>query len=218
MNELASVVSNYPIHTFPTSPFESNQAYLQHLASQHLTHLTTQRNIASSRADARKRFIARHRMQSLIPRYCLDDAGPFKLFCDDMQPSNMLPDPETWRITAVLDLEFTNSMQAQFSYYPPSWLLLLGPDMWLEHHTFEGFVERYEPRLGKFLGALRMVEEEKRLPDETRLSDKMRESWATGRFWFDYGVRKSWDVDAVYWATLIGESEGDVLVERRMER
>lgn len=30
----------------------------------------------------------------------------------------------------------------------------------------------------------------------------MRDSWETGRFWFDYAARKSFDVDAVYWATV----------------
>ena len=30
----------------------------------------------------------------------------------------------------------------------------------------------------------------------------MRDSWRNRRFWFDYGIRKSFDVDAVYWAAL----------------
>ncbi|KAF1807822.1 hypothetical protein P152DRAFT_463162 [Eremomyces bilateralis CBS 781.70] len=30
------------------------------------------------------------------------------------------------------------------------------------------------------------------------LSVRMRDSWGTGRFWFDYGIRKSFDIDTVY--------------------
>jgi hypothetical protein len=30
----------------------------------------------------------------------------------------------------------------------------------------------------------------------------MRDSWKTKQLWFDYGIRKSFDVDAVYWEAL----------------
>jgi hypothetical protein len=30
----------------------------------------------------------------------------------------------------------------------------------------------------------------------------MRDSWETGRFWFDYAARKSYDVDIIYWTAL----------------
>lgn len=35
----------------------------------------------------------------------------------------------------------------------------------------------------------------------------MRDAWETGRFWFDYRIRKSFDVDAVYWGAL--HKDGD---------
>lgn len=66
----------------------------------------------------------------------------------------MLADPTTLRITAVLDFEFTNAQPAQFTYDPPWWLLLLGPDMWLENHSNEEFMTRYVPRMEQFLRAL----------------------------------------------------------------
>lgn len=112
MNELTTVVSNYPTSGFPTASLMSGKAFLHSFADEHLVHLRTQRNLANSREDARKRFIARHRFKQLISRYCLDDTGPFKLYCDDLQPTNMLADPETLRITAVLDFEFTNALPA----------------------------------------------------------------------------------------------------------
>jgi hypothetical protein len=220
MNELVTVVSQYPTEKWPTAPFVSAKAFFHHLADEHIVHLQVQRNLAETRADAEKRFIARHKFNDLISQYCLDDTGPFKLYCDDMQPTNMLADPETLEITAILDFEFTNTMPAQFAYDPPWWLLLLGPDMWLEKHSMEEFVTRYEPRLEQFLRALQRVEGRATLEWETGsqlLSSRMRESWRTKRFWFDYGIRKSFDVDAVYWNAL-HEDGGDVLDDEMKEK
>lgn len=36
----------------------------------------------------------------------------------------------------------------------------------------------------------------------------MRDSWRTGRFWFDYAARRSFDVDMVYWVALHDDGEG----------
>lgn len=154
----------------------------------------------------------------MISRYCIGDTGPFKLYCDDLQPSNILADPDTFRITAVLNFEFTDAMPAQFTYDPPWWLLLLGSDMWLERHSMEEFLVSYVPRMEKFLKALERVEKKTNLessPSGPLFSDWMRDSWATGRFWFDYGIRKSFDIDAVYWAAL--HKEGDDVLDREME-
>jgi hypothetical protein len=46
------------------------------------------------------------------------------------------------------------------------------------------------------------------------LSVRMRDSWATGRFWFDYGIRKSFDIDEVYWAAL--HEDGDDVLDEKM--
>ncbi|OJD26941.1 hypothetical protein ACJ73_01663 [Blastomyces percursus] len=206
MNELATV-SFYPTEKFPTTPFTSAREYFQNLADEHITHLQTQRNLAKDPEDAWKRYVARHRFKKLIPKYCTDDAGPFKPFCDDLQPSNMLIDEKTLEITAVLDFEFTNVTPAQFTCDPPWWLLLLGPDMWLERYTMAEFLARYKPRMEQFLQALEKVEGGsgfggKQQLGRPRLSALMRDSWATGRFWFDYAARKSFDIDTVYWTAL----------------
>ncbi|KAH7110119.1 phosphotransferase enzyme family protein-like protein [Dendryphion nanum] len=220
MNELKTVVSEYPTSGYPTMPFTSANAFLHSLADEHLVHLRTQRNLANSREDAKKRFIARHRFKQLIPLYCLDDNGPFKPYCDDLQPTNMLADPDTLRITAILDFEFSNTMPAQFSYDPPWWLLLLGPDMWLENRSMSEFMVRYVPRMEQFLRALERVETRSLSEggqSNSRLSVRMRDSWATGRFWFDYGIRKSFDIDAVYWAALHKDGEDVLNDEMRKE-
>jgi hypothetical protein len=93
MNELASS-TGYPEDQFPAAPFDNASAIFQSVARQHLLHLKTQRNVAYDEADVRKRFIAQLRFKQLILKFCIDDIGPFKVFCDDMQPANMLIDPK----------------------------------------------------------------------------------------------------------------------------
>lgn len=205
MNELVTV-AGCANDILPTLPFSSASDYLRSVAKQHLAHLSTQRNIADDAEIAQARFIARHRFCQLILKYCINDTGPFLLFCDDLRPSNMLVDPETLQITAVLDLEYTNAMPAQFTYDPPWWLLLSGPDVWLDRGSVEEFQSLYEPRMEQFLRALEEVENVSmsggRQSTEPRLSTRMRESWTEGRFWFNYAARKSFELDAVYWAQL----------------
>ncbi|KAJ4177528.1 hypothetical protein NW759_017424 [Fusarium solani] len=205
MNELATV-AGYPDDLFPTSAFNHASDYLKSVAHEHLAHLRTQRNLADDSEIARARFIARHRFVQLVPKYCIDDAGPFIPFCDDLRPSNMLVHPETFQITAVLDFEFTNAMPAQFTYDPPWWLLLSGPEVWLDRGSVEEFRDRYEPRMEQFLQALELVEDRSvsggQQLTEPRLSTRMRDSWRSGRFWFDYAARKSFELDAIYWAAL----------------
>jgi hypothetical protein len=215
MNEMAVTVLNYPVNTFPVTPFRTTREYLEYQSDENLTHLLVQRNLAKGPEDAKRRYIARQKFRQLIPKYCIDNNGPFKLFCDDLQPSNMLADPKTLKVHAILDWEFTHAMPAQFSYDPPWWLILKGPDMWLENYSMEEFLARYEPRLEQFLRALERVEA-KTLPIQPKLSTRMRESWKSGRFWFDYGIRKSLDVDDIYWSAL--RQEGDDVLDGEQER
>ncbi|KAK3295839.1 uncharacterized protein B0H64DRAFT_156204 [Chaetomium fimeti] len=246
MNELATN-TGYPADQFPDGPFTRASDYFHAIADQHTLHLRTQRNLSKSdgEADARRRFIARHQFRQLIPKYCVDDGDTtndsFGLFCDDMQPANMLIEPHTLRITALLDFEFTNSAPAQFAHDPPWWLLLRGPDMWLDNHggRLDEFLARYVPRMEQFLRALERAEDKagvKADGDVTstatatatatgdgdgvvdshhhhhrlRLSARMRESWETGRFWFNYAARTSLDMDDIYWVALHHhEADGD---------
>jgi hypothetical protein len=216
MNELATV-AGYPDGQFPTAPFDRASDYLKSVANEHLIHLWTQRNLADDAEIAQERFIARHRFAQLVSKYYPEDGGLFIPFCDDMRPSNMLIDPETLRITAILDFEFTNAMPAEFTYDPPWWLLLSGPEMWLERCAMEEFLTLYEPRMEQFLRALERVEIEMALeakqPGGPSLSARMRDSWRTGRFWFDYAARKSFDVDTIYWAALHNDGAGVELLD-----
>ena len=205
MNELATL-TGYPINEFSTKQFKRVTDYFEALTNQHMTHLWTQRNIAYSPASAKALYIARHQFPKLISQYCIDDEGPFKLFCEDLRPGNMLMDPKTLRITAVLDFEFTNSMPAQFASDPPWWLLLVGPDTWLQRgRTMGDFIAAYEPRKDQFIKAIERAEArsiEAGTTSRQSLSRLMRESWDTKRFWFDYAVRKPLDIDDLFYRHL----------------
>jgi hypothetical protein len=87
--------------------------------------------------------------------------------------------------------------------------------MWLENYSMEEFLARYEPRLERFLRALERVEA-RSPPSELRLSTEMRESWRSGRFRFDYGIRKSMDVDEIYWGSL--HREGDEVLNEVQQK
>jgi aminoglycoside phosphotransferase (APT) family kinase protein len=212
MNEIASV-SGFPMDQFPTNTFISTRDFLQWAAQQHLTHLSTQRNLAEDAEIARARFIARHRFAQLIDKFCADDDGIFIPFCDDMRPANMLVNPETLQITAVIDFEFTNAMPAQFAYDPPSWLLLAKPEHWLDRNAAAEFRSLYEPQLEMFLRALEKIESRKGEGHQagSSLSARMRHSWETKQFWFDYAARKGFDVDTIYWYELHREEDGNGL-------
>lgn len=211
MNELATT-SFYPVDKFPTAAFETTRDYFKSLTDQHIIHLQTQRNLCTDPKDAQERYITRHLFAQLVDKYCIDDCGSFKLFCDDVRPQNMLVDPKTLQITAVLDLEFRNAMPSQYSSEPPWWLLLAGPDSYIiRGHTIDEFVEAYTPRLEQFLQAMQRAKKSRdTLVKEKPLSSLMRESWLTNRFWFNYAARKPFDVDVLFGKCL---NEGDAGVE-----
>ncbi|TQN64259.1 Altered inheritance of mitochondria protein 9 [Colletotrichum shisoi] len=227
MNELATS-AGYPADSFPTTSFARASDFFKSVAHEHLVHLRIQRNLAFDPEIARARYIARHRYLQLVDTYCSaeDDAGPFAPFCDDFRPANILVDPETMQITAVLDWEFTNAMPAQFSHDPPWWLLLADPGSWVDRDAVQEFRDLYEPRMEQFLRMLETVEAEEEGRDargngdgdgdgdhRPPLSARMRASWATGRFWFNFASRKSYDVDTVYWKVLHKGGDAAALLE-----
>lgn len=228
MNELVTC-ANYPPALCSTEPFRSTREYLGALTDQHVNHLNIQRNLADDACDAERRYVARHLFARLAAdRYQTDrdrNTGPFRLFCDDFRPSNMLIDESTLQITAVLDFEFTNAMPAQFAEEPPWWLLLRGPARRLdEGETIEEFLELYQPRVEQFLRALE--HEEVRIGASrdhmTCLSRLMRNSWENGDFWFNMMARNSFDMDAVFYAYMdeahFGGRAGPHLLSEGLQR
>lgn len=205
MNELVSV-GNFPPSKLPSTVFRSSSSYFSALADLNIDHLSTQRNDAiSSAEDCRRKYVARYLFRKLISEgrvFSTLESGskPFKLFCDDLRPSNVLVDDEC-RITGVIDWEFSYAAPAEYTYSPPWWLLIEAPEKW--PGGISDWVKVYEPRLRLFLEALEEREDimirDSTLIEGQRLSPRMKTSWESGEFWVSYAIRKSWAFDAIFW-------------------
>ncbi|KAI4682603.1 hypothetical protein J4E81_009678 [Alternaria sp. BMP 2799] len=229
MNVLARNILNYPTEYFSTTSISSPKAYFEQLADQHLAHLHTQRNAVEDREDARRCFIARHRLKQSIDQYLLTDTetSPFKLYCWDLRPSNVLVDDDL-NVKAVLDFEFCNALPAQFAHDPPWWLTILRPTTWIDNDfQFGALKDRLEPHIEQFLQVMEKKEKEMG-GTVVPLSARMRDSWTSNRFWFNAAMQDSWSIDAVYWAALHKpgdevlddalKAEMETFVEMKMEQ
>lgn len=126
----------------------------------------------------------------------------------------------------MIDWEFAYVGPAQFVLDPPWWLLLEEPECW--PGGIEEWSTIYERRLQTWLRMMQDAEDKRALEQSrlsnvdglstlvdivsigrrtrgggiTRLTQYMRESWETGRFWLNYAARKIWAFDTIYWKYL----------------
>ena len=210
MNELIRLGS-LPQACLPglDTTFDSTSLYFKSLAELHMTHLMNQRNDAVDSADdCRHKFVARclfrklAREQKLTRRWASFEHSPFKLWCDDFRPGNVLLNKES-KIAAVVDWKFTYAAPVEFTYVPPWWLLIEKPEYWPTDGGLEDWCREYECRLQTFLRALINREDKaikkSQLKEDQRLSGPMQESWESGDFWIAYIARNNFAFDATYW-------------------
>lgn len=50
-----------------------------------------------------------------------------------------------------------------------------------------------------------------------RFSDRMRDSWVSKQSWFNYGTKKSFDMDAVYWSALHQDDEVNEMARAELD-
>lgn len=199
--------SGLPEDCFPSRVYASSADYLLQLCELHFTHLLRQRNSVFDAADCREKYICRHLFQAIAPRFICrrENAGPFKLFSDDLCPGNILVD-DSLQVVAVLDWEFCYTAPIQFSSSPPWWLLLRKPRDWLADEGPESFLKHYMPKLELFLEIMELREETRATgtteQPSRRLSARMRQSFEDKSFWFNMAARTSFGVDDVYWYML----------------
>lgn len=77
-------------------------------------------------------------------------------------------------------------------------------------------MELFVPRMGQFIQAVERAEERSRSSKDPRLSAQMRDSWATGRFWFNYASRNSLDLDFIYHRALHPYVSGQVKLDKEL--
>ncbi|KAJ5086431.1 hypothetical protein NUU61_007738 [Penicillium alfredii] len=154
--------------------------------------------------DCRRKFIARRLFCKLAREHKLTNLalnnGPFKIWCDDPRPANVLLDDDL-HIVSVVDWDFTYAAPVEFSYPPPWWLFIGKPESWL--NGLEDRTSLFGRQLQTFLKAMVGREntaiKQGRLTQDQRLSDAMRHSWESGDFWVAYAARNSFAFDAIYW-------------------
>ncbi|KMP05810.1 hypothetical protein CIHG_10238 [Coccidioides immitis H538.4] len=192
--------------------YSSSFDYSMELAELHVTHLREQLNIAYDSRAARDRYTCRHLFKSIVPFFTAVDEinGPFKIFCDGLGPGNMLVDPSTLRVTAVIDWEFSYTAPA-----PPKWLLKKRIAHWVEDEGLEATLESYVPRFNLFLQALEEQEAERyagieSISGRNRLSMRMRQSLQGRTVWFNSAIRNGWSLDALVWGVLDNHIYGKV--------
>ncbi|RMJ28406.1 Phosphotransferase enzyme family [Aspergillus sp. HF37] len=189
----------------PHTTFDTASSYLEALAKLNIEHLLHQRNDAVESADdCRRKFVVRQLFRKLARDKRLTnpllEKGPFKIWCDDLRPANVLLN-ENMQIVGVVDWEFTYAAPAEFSYAPPWWLLIEKPEFWSK--GVEDWTSAFDCRLKTFLKAMKGCEDtaiqQGRLKEDQRLSGPMHQSWEAGDFWIMYAALHSFAFDAIYW-------------------
>ncbi|OAA63459.1 Protein kinase-like domain protein [Niveomyces insectorum RCEF 264] len=215
-----SGIPDFPTDAWPAGPLQSTQeykAFVAHLRRQQMMCLRninlpgtwdtegffdfqTGKHIDMERAiaTASGRVLSRRAMD--LPDYAAHlngDIGPFAIFCPDLSRFDILADPATGKITALLDLEFTNTMPAAFAQDPPLWHATYDLARCIERGLLSIWQERYSPNLDAFLAALEEVEAEhgEALP---LLSTRMRESWDRGIYLINCALHHSEMTDILY--------------------
>ncbi|KAJ5146129.1 uncharacterized protein N7515_000693 [Penicillium bovifimosum] len=206
MNELVRL-GGLPRSKLPDlhTTFNTASSYLEALAHLNIEHLIHQRNDAVESADdCRRKFVARKLFCKLAKDKRLTnpslEKGPFKIWCDDLRPANVLLH-ENMQIVGVVDWEFTYAAPVEFSYAPPWWLLIEKPEYWSK--GIEDWTRVFDYRLKTFLKVMKDCEDiaiqQGRLKEDQRLSGPMGQSWESGDFWVTYAVLHSFAFHTIYW-------------------
>ncbi|KAJ5833567.1 hypothetical protein N7474_001878 [Penicillium riverlandense] len=188
MNELVRL-GGLPRSKLPElcATFNTSSSYLEALADLKIEHLVHQRNDAVESADdCRRKFVARQLFRKLARDKRLTNPllenGPFKIWCDDLRPANVLLN-ESMRIAGVVDWVFTYAAPVEFSHAPPWWLLIEKPELWSK--GIEDWTTVFDYRLKTFLKVMKDCEDTAiqrgSLGEDQRLSGPMHESWESGK-------------------------------------
>ncbi|OTB09419.1 hypothetical protein M426DRAFT_6691 [Hypoxylon sp. CI-4A] len=210
MNSLVEF-AGAPPSLLPSQTYSTADKWYSALADMHLAQLVFQQNDAvADEEDAREKYVARQLFRRLASSGQLtpgldnqDDNSTFRLYSEDLRPSNVLIDKDL-KVVGVIDWEFAYAAPAQFSFDPPWWLLLKSPEYWPDGYA--PWMEAYKPRLETFLRVLEKEEKRTGISALTRstipLSQRMRESWEKQTWMVNYAARNSWAFDFIYWRYL----------------
>lgn len=151
--------------------------------------------------DCREKYACRHLMKAVALDFISQEEnhGPYKLFCDDFGPGNVLVD-DSLRVTGVIDWEFCYTAPMQFAGTIPWWLLLQRPHRIINEIGTVGFLDMFLPKAERFLNCLEQKEGASETKPEHRLSARMRKSIEDRSAWFIHAARMVSSVDMIYWS------------------
>ncbi|KAK3295806.1 uncharacterized protein B0H64DRAFT_155323 [Chaetomium fimeti] len=240
MNDLI-VQGGIPPSMLPpeNATYSTSDEWYTALADVHFALLTFQHNNAiDSDDDCRDKFVARHLFRQLVRQGKLFDATAtlagsgetsgrpkkppprkqakketFRLWMDDLRPSNILLDADL-NIVGVVDWEWTYFAPCSFVRDPPWWLLLGRPDYW--DGGLLDFRDKYTGVLDVFFDAVRAEEDLELQEDDDEgwsldqhietlsldavpLSERMRQNWESGAFWANYAARRCYGFEPTFW-------------------
>ncbi|KAJ5181104.1 phosphotransferase enzyme family protein [Penicillium cf. griseofulvum] len=152
MNRLAKF-SNIPLKVFERGRYSNAADYFKELVHHQFYHLELQRNDAiTDEVDCRKKYIARCLFRELSREISKEHyRDPFRLYCDDLHPDNVLVDTSNLAVTSVVDEEFAYATPI-FTLAAPWWLLLESPEDW--EPDPDQFLLHFMPKLRTFFEAL----------------------------------------------------------------
>lgn len=223
-------LANIPREVLPPrgQTYQTADAWYTALAEMNIAQLIFQHNdVITSEDDCRNKYVARQIFRRLAKQGKLSCFGfsndkwsaqscrvpsssllpapsgtqEFRLWGDDFRAGNILL-TDNDDIAALIDWEYTYAAPTQFILDPPWWLLIETAEMWSE--GMDDWLEIYNMRLKTWLSAMEKAEASDTGPTSlpAPLSQYMKQSWETGRFSLNYGARKSWAFDAMYWKFL----------------
>lgn len=135
-------------------------------------------------------------MKALIPRHVLPghDMGPFKLICDDFQPTNMIVNNEQdLKVVAVIDWEWSYTAPTQLADSTPTWLVIESPNAWA---SVDERLARYNKHLELYT---RLLEEEEAkilgdgVAEDQKASTMLRACQKDGRQWFHFIILRGFN-------------------------
>ncbi|GFF44559.1 hypothetical protein IFM58399_07321 [Aspergillus lentulus] len=183
----------------PSGVYRSSTNYIASLLQLQSIHLREQRSSVYDSEDCRERYACRHLMKAVALDFISQEEnhGPYKLFCDDFGPGNVLVD-DSLRVTGVIDWEPCYTAPMQFAGTIPSWLLLQRPHRIINEIGAVGFLDMFLPKAERFLNCLEQKEGTSGTNPEDRLSAHMRRSVEDKSAWFIHATRMVSSVDMIY--------------------
>jgi hypothetical protein len=161
-------------------PFETVSQYYDHKLGIWNHRLREQRNSVDSRTDALRKFINAEIIREFLDHSDspLQENGPFYLVHPDMGGNNVIIDPQSWKIKAIIDWEGTCILPVESALSPPKCLHNIKPiDLLPDSNEYQRFQERLKLYCRQFSHVIGMLSDAKRDMDNANIKVVKQNEW-----------------------------------------